>query len=235
MNVAEYHAKGFTVLRNAIQFGWPDGTVDLLYNAWRRLPREEYLRAARLQAKGIGLMGMFLSPAIQRAVSQLGIQEPVMLTNPAVHVMGVDPHWDGVAAHQDYTALQSSLNTVVVWLPFTDVTLENYPIEFASGSHLEGLMPAKPGAHYSEVDTTGLEFEPVPVKAGDAILFSVFTLHRTRTPGNGFRLAFSHRYEDAADPWFKEHLNYSAQRTVIEREVRNAPTREQVQEVFKYA
>lgn len=235
MNVAEYHANGFTVLRGAIDFGFAPGTMDLLCNTWKRLPRDEYLRAARRQAKGLLAHGVFLAPAIQRAVSQIGIREPLMLTHPAVHVMGVDPNWDGVSAHQDWTALQSGLNTVVVWIPFTDVGLENYPVEFVRGSHLEGLMPAKPGAHYSEVETDGLEFEPVPVKAGDAILFSAFTLHRTRLPGTGFRLAVSHRYEDASDPWFKEHHDYSAQRTVIERAVKDAPTREQVQAVFKYA
>ena len=136
-------------------------------------------------------------------------------------------------AHQDWPALQTGLNTVVVWIPLHDVGEDNYPLEMVPGSHLLGLLPAKAGEHYSEVETEGMEFVPVPVPAGSALLFSVFTVHRTRTPGTGTRVAYSHRYEDANDPWYYEHGCYSAQRCVIDREIKHAPTIEQVRSVFK--
>jgi ectoine hydroxylase-related dioxygenase (phytanoyl-CoA dioxygenase family) len=77
-----------------------------------------------------------------------------------------------------------------------------------------------------------MNFVPVTMKRGDALLFSAFTVHRTRTPGTGLRAAFSHRFENAADPWFKAHDGYSAQRRTIDREARWTPTLEQVRKAF---
>jgi hypothetical protein len=45
-------------------------------------------------------------------------------------------------------------------------------------------------------------------------------------------VAFSHRYEDSADPWAVEHDHYSAQKRIIEREIKTAPSVEQVRAVF---
>jgi ectoine hydroxylase-related dioxygenase (phytanoyl-CoA dioxygenase family) len=77
-----------------------------------------------------------------------------------------------------------------------------------------------------------MEFVPVTMKRGDVLLFSAFTVHRTRTPGTGLRAAFSHRFENVADRWFGEHNFYSAQRRTIDREVKWTPTPEQVRKVF---
>jgi ectoine hydroxylase-related dioxygenase (phytanoyl-CoA dioxygenase family) len=231
MNTEQYRKDGFTVLRGAVYMPM----TELIERRLRELyaqSKDDYLRYARLLSKTFWAMRLCADLEICRVVQELGVRHPVFLTNPAIHVMGVDYEFDGVGAHQDWPALQSGLNTVVVWIPLTDVTLENYPVELAPGSHLRGLLPAIPGAHYSAADTEGMEFVPVTMNRGDVLLFSVFTVHRTRIPGSGFRLALSHRYEDAEDPWFKQHGNYSAQSRVIEREVKWTPSAEQVKAVF---
>jgi hypothetical protein len=236
MNVEQYNRDGFVVLRGAL-----DHALDYMpiaepiereLRALYSQSKEEYLKRARLLSREFWATRICSELEIFYDAQRLGVRQPAFLTNPAVHVMGVDHEFDGVGAHQDWPALQSGLNTVVVWIPLTDVTLENYPVELVPGSHLRGLLPAMPGAHYSAVDTEGMEFVPAPMRCGDVLLFSVFTVHRTRIPGIGFRLALSHRYEDAEDPWFKQHGNYSAQSRVIEREVKWTPSVEQVKAVF---
>jgi ectoine hydroxylase-related dioxygenase (phytanoyl-CoA dioxygenase family) len=221
----EYREKGFTVLRGAFKPGWQN--MDALFAAWKSMPKEDYRRAARMFGAGMSQTLIFGFPSIVKAVLDLGVKDPLFLTQPAAHVMGIDEEWAGVGLHQDWTALQTGLNTVVAWIPYTQVGIENYPIEFAIGSHLKGLLPARPGAHYSECEDQGFEFEAVPCEVGDVVLFSVFTAHRTRTPGKGLRLAISHRFEDARDPWYVQH-GYSAQRRVIEREVKVAPSADEV-------
>ena len=163
----------------------------------------------------------------------LGVREPMFQTFPVLHAMGFDQSFRGTEAHQDFPALQSSLNTVVAWVPLHAVGLDNYPLEVVPGSHLKGLLPAKPGEHYSEVDTTGMEFVPVEVPAGSVLFMSVFLVHRTRTPGKGVRVALSHRFEDADCPWFIKHGYPSAQSRVISRDVKVAPTIDEVRRVFK--
>lgn len=232
MNIEQFKKDGYTVLRDIFSPGWDEDFMRKKLLEWQRMSKEEFRLAARMFGRGASQMSLFLAPKVREAMMQLGVRDPVFMTDPAAHVMGVDQDWGGTGAHQDFPSLQSSLNGVVIWMPYTRVGLDNYPIEFAPGSHLRGLLPAKPGAHYSEVETEGMGFVPIPVSVGSAILFSVFTVHRTRTPGQGMRLAVSHRYEDSACPWFKEHRCYSTHRCSIDREVKWTPTVEQVREAL---
>ena len=228
----QFRRDGYVVLPDAV---WlpphVQGVRARFQEIYNRSP-DAFRAEARLLAKRTSIMKMFLAPDMMKAVAALGIRRPIMQTNPVCHAMGYDLSFDGTHPHQDWPALQSGLNTVVAWIPFHPVDEDSYPVEVAPGSHLKGLLPAKAGEHYSEVDAGGMEFVPVPVPAGGVLLFSVFTVHRTRTPGTKTRVAISHRYEDALDPFFVQNGHYSAQRRVIERELKMAPTQVQVQAVF---
>lgn len=205
--------------------------------AFRRLAeaRERSVDAfrceARLIAREVSVNRMFCEIRHLPFVVRL-IRRPVFQTAPVLHAMGFDESFDGTHAHQDWPALQSGLNTLVAWVPLHDVTEDSFPLEVVPGSHLRGLLPATPGAHYSEVDTTGMEFVPVSVPAGAVLFMSVFLVHRTRTPGTKKRIALSHRYEDALDPWFRMNGCYSAQSRVIDREIRNVPPVDAVRNIF---
>ena len=228
--VERYRKNGYVVLPDAVKWIVADVRTHLqqLYD----MQHESFRNGCRTLAKNTELLRAFLAENIRSTVEQLGIRRQIMQTQPVCHAMGFDRTFDGVAAHQDYPAIQSSLNAVTVWMPMHDVGLDDYPVEVVPGSHLLGLLPAKSGEHYSEVDAAGMEFVPVAVPFGAVLLFSVFTVHRTRTPGVGTRVAFSHRYEDAGDPtWFQRGCP-SAQKRVIDREVRWTPTIEQVRAVF---
>jgi hypothetical protein len=199
---------------------------------------DAYLKTVRLIGRDVAVMAVFCAPMVRDLVKELGVRHQIMQTSPAVHIMAEDLKipggYDGVGAHQDWPAIQSGLDTVVAWFPFFDVGLDNYPVELAPGSHKLGLLPAVAGQHISAVDDTGMEFVPVPVKRGDMLLFSAFTVHRTRTQGQGFRIAFSHRYENAAEPTFAARGFPCAQSRVINRELVTPgfPKAEQVREVF---
>lgn len=230
--IEQYKRDGFCVVRNLLEWsGDCEALAQRLRNSFV-ISRNLYLREARILSRAARIARIAVDSTIELVAEELGVRDPAFYTAPTMHLMGIDPQWDGVGAHQDWAALQTGLNAVVVWIPLTDVTLDNWPVELVPGSHKLGLLPAKPGAHYSEVDTTGMEFVPIEMKRGDVLFFSAFTVHRTRTPGKGFRAAISHRYEDAADPWFLEHDCYSAQKRVIEREIKFTPMVEQVRRIF---
>jgi hypothetical protein len=231
--IEQYKRDGYVVIPGAID-ELLHVEKDELYEALRVAHRhDEYRLACRLMASHISTTAMFLSPGLLDAVIDLGINRPLFLTSIVAHVMAPDLWNEGAVAHQDWPALQSGLDTIVAWIPLFDVGLDDYPVEVVPGSHLLGLLPSKEvkdGA--AVVDTDGMNFVPITMKRGDALLFSAFTVHRTRTPGTGFRAAFSHRFENALDPWFLKHTYYSAQRRVIDREIRWTPTPEQVRKVF---
>lgn len=230
--IEQYKRDGYLVYPSAIDvervFNVKDTLADL--QTARRVSVDAFRSSARVYSRRTKIMEWF---SIMAHFSEsLGIREPMFQTSPVLHAMGFDESFDGTAAHQDWPALQSSLNTVVAWVPLHTVGLDNYPLEVVPGSHLNGLLPAKPGAHYSEVDTTGMEFVPVEVPEGGVLFMSVFLVHRTRTPGKGVRVALSHRYEDANCPWFIKHGYPSAQTRVISREVKVSPTIDEVRRVF---
>ncbi len=242
MNLVDcYKRDGYVVLPNAVPesiMPRDKNSVHKQLKIFHNQSIERYLSYVRVVSKLLTVIQVFQAPAIQRFAEGVGIMLPLMQTTPAVHVMADDLKipggYDGIGAHQDWPAIQSSLNTMVVWVPWFDVGHDNYPVELVAGSHLNGLLSAQVGQHISEIDDAGMEYTPVPVKRGEALLFSAFTVHRTRTQGHGFRIAFSHRYEDALAPDFIERGFPSAQSRVIRRELitPDYPSIEQVQRVF---
>lgn len=239
----DYKRDGFVVAEGVVEIEelFPLELKDAMHDHLQIIHErsvDEYLQTVRLIGRDVAVMAVFCSPIVRETVKELGPRHLVMQTTPAVHVMAEDLKipggYDGIGAHQDWPALQSGLDTVVAWFPYFDVGVDNYPVEFAPGSHKRGLLAAQPGQHISAVDDAGMEFVPVPVKRGDMLLFSAFTVHRTRTQGHGFRIAFSHRYENAAEPTFVERGFPSAQSRAINRELITPgfPTVEQVRRIF---
>lgn len=239
--LGNYKRDGYCVVRGAVRAEetWEPDERARVHAGLRETFEQSvdaYLQKVRLMSRAVAVQKMFCNPPIYDACSMLGVQAPLFLSDPAVHIIAEDIKipggYDGVGAHQDWPALQASLNAVVVWIPLHNVGVNDFPVELVLGSHKLGLLPAKANAHYSEVDTTGMEFQPIEVRRGDALLFSVFTVHRTRTPGRGMRFAFSHRYHDGAEQSYVARNYASAQKRVIDREVKWAPSLADVQAVF---
>lgn len=231
--IEQYKRNGYCVLEDVVgRVRAQKDDVHALLRTVNADSNDEYRALCRVLAAQTSTMQQFLSQDLLNAVVALGIHRPLFLTAPVAHVMAPDLWHEGVGAHQDWPALQSGLDTIVAWMPLFDVGLDDYPIEVAPGSHVFGMLPNKAGEHINEVEIHGMEFVPVQMKAGDVLLFSAFTVHRTRTPGKGFRIAYSHRYENAEDKSFLDRGCYSAQSRVIDREIKWAPTPEQVREIF---
>lgn len=241
MILGNYKRDGYCILRGAVRADetWEPEVVAAVHDDLRKTHAqsvEAYLQKVRLMSKFVAVHKMFCNQAIYEACIQLGVRMPIFLSDPAIHIIADDLKipggYDGVGSHQDWPALQASLNAVTIWIPLHTVTIDNFPVEVVTGSHKLGLLAAKANAHYSEVETSGMEFQPIEVHRGDALIFSVFTIHRTRVPGRGMRISYSHRYHDGMDKHYVEGGYYSAQRRAIEREIKRQPTAEQVQKVF---
>ena len=105
----------------------------------------------------------------------------------------VDPHTGGayqvkpphknsdLLIHQDSTVIDEEKDyCLFVWIPFCDVTMENGPISFLSGSHLWGNLQRSLGVPWQfkpHIDTLYKHVRPVTVKAGDVIVFDPAVIH----------------------------------------------------------
>jgi len=203
--------------------------------------RKRYLASLRLIAKLCSLQTLMLDPAIVRFVGVLGLELPVMQARPVFHVMShalmFEDGYFGFGVHQDWPALQSSLDMVTAWVPFVDVHRDLFPLEVIPGSHVHGLLPGKAEDHILEVDPAqycSADFVAVEANQGDVVFMSAFTLHWQPAAcfPDSMRLAASCRYENALEKHFVAHAFPFCQHTVVNRALLfdNFPTAQQVAE-----
>jgi ectoine hydroxylase-related dioxygenase (phytanoyl-CoA dioxygenase family) len=94
--------------------------------------------------------------------------------------------------HQEFPGQLRSLDGIVFWSPLVEVTPDLGPVEIASGSHKEGVVPvfsetgdgARSGAYGLRLDKEAQRLEKYkkvsPVsKPGDLILMDFLTLHQS--------------------------------------------------------
>lgn len=205
--------------------------------------KARYLACLRVAAKLHSLQMLMMNPAIVSYAKALGIELPIMQARPVYHVMSHELKFPGgyfgFGVHQDWPALQSSLDMVTAWVPLIDVDKNLFPLEVVPGSHLFGLYSGNVTEHLIEIDPKEYnesDFVPVEADKGDVIFMSAFSLHRSGMNGrtNAVRLAASCRYENAKEKYFVEHCFPFCQQTTIHRDliIKDFPNEKQVRDVF---
>jgi len=136
-------------------------------------------------------------------------QEPIVMLNNEKTSRRIGD-WK-TPSHQDWRSRQGSLNSVTCWIGLVDITQEVGPVEIIPGSHFNGLLPTEKDDWYMHISEKHLEeedFVPVPINAGDAIIFSQLLIHRSGTNiSNKMRYSLQYRYDDIAEKTFVDR-NY---------------------------
>lgn len=156
----------------------------------------------------ISLYKMSCSSIILNKLFDLNIKTPSISTRPVLFFnhpnLAKKEVYYKTPAHQDWRSIQGSLNSVVVWIPLVDVPYELGPLEVIPGSHLRGLCSDKIEDNFgvcSNVDND--EFISIPIKAGDALIFSTFLIHRSgNNISNKIRWSCHFRYNDLQEDTF---------------------------------
>ncbi len=116
-------------------------------------------------------------PQVALAVEILGPN--VCFTHQQYVCKAPDSSETDVPWHQDsgYGRLEPPTD-LTVWIPLHDTDETNGCLEVLVGSHRSGLKPHHPvdGLRGADVDEKGL---PVPMQAGDALLFGGHLMHRS--------------------------------------------------------
>ena len=201
-----------------------------------------YMAAAKLTQHLVGVHRMGVSVELMGVVEALGVGLPALSTRPVIHYMAdrlkVPGGYHKTPPHQDWRSVQGSLDGVTVWAPLFDVSLGDYPLEVVPGSHKGGLLPDtfEQSNFHVRTDRYGeADFRPLEMKAGDAVIFSGFLLHRTGERGGlDVRVALSFRFNNAAEPHFvgRNYPNpyiYKPDPTIVTPDF---PNEEQLAEVF---
>lgn len=180
----------------------------------------------------------FIRPKIVECIQDIYFSNPCVSESPVLHVMSpylkIPGGYYGTGAHQDWASMQGSLDSFTIWMALTDADVGNFPLEVIPGSHLGGLRNGKMNGSVLEIALSEEEersFVPIECEPGDIIIMSGFTIHRTGK-GNNFRMAMSRRFESSSEPTFMDRKFPCAQKRTVDREIKWAPTVEQVRKIF---
>ncbi|MEE2688339.1 MAG: phytanoyl-CoA dioxygenase family protein [Pseudomonadota bacterium] len=201
-----------------------------------------YLSTAKAVQLTPGLHALGAHPTMINLVRSFGIAQPLIAVRPVVHILSdklrVNQGYHRTPPHQDWRSVQGSLDSLVVWLPLVSINRGFGAMEVIPGSHLEGLLETRRDPFGNVIDASlidGKRFVPVEVDPGDAIVFSMFTVHRTGTEQrSGIRWAASFRYNNAAAPDYVSHgypdpFIYKSQDELL---IDGFPTLEEVRATF---
>jgi ectoine hydroxylase-related dioxygenase (phytanoyl-CoA dioxygenase family) len=172
-----------------------------------------YIATARMTQMVPSAHRIMASDAIVDLVRSAGVTVPVLSTRLSNHIMSetlrIPGGYHKSPPHQDWRSMQGSLDSVVLWSPTTPVTATSHPLEVIPGSHLYGLLDTVEHIMtptVSDPRITEDQYRPLPMQPGDVVIFSSFLVHRTGETGDGnVRIAFSTRFNNAAEPTYVEH------------------------------
>ncbi len=172
-----------------------------------------YIATARMTQMVPSAHRIMASDAIVELVRAAGVALPVLSTRLSNHIMSetlrIPGGYHKSPPHQDWRSMQGSLDSVVLWAPTTPVTATSHPLEVIPGSHLYGLLDTVEHIMtpmVSDPRITEDQYRPLPMQPGDVVIFSSFLVHRTGETGDGnVRIAFSTRFNNAAEPTYVEH------------------------------
>jgi phytanoyl-CoA hydroxylase len=174
---------------------------------------EAYISTARLTQMVPSAHRLMVSEPILNVARDLGVSVPVISTRLSNHIMSdalrIPGGYHKSPPHQDWRSMQGSLDSIVLWVPTTPVTEASHPLQVVPRSHLLGLLDTVEHIMtptVSDPRITEDQFLSLPMQPGDVVAFSSFMVHRTGETGDGqVRIAFSTRFNNAAEPTYIEH------------------------------
>ena len=168
---------------------------------------------------GPAVFHLLTCPRLLDVVEQ--IVGPEIYSNPVQHIRINPPerfvpagHIDALVTatdwHQDQGVVlpeADETETLTVWLPVTDATVENGTLIVIPGSHREGLalhcpgMPTRPELHIPEPYLRLGDAMPVPIRRGGALFMHRRTKHASLSnQSDDIRWSFDLRYHPVGQP-----------------------------------
>jgi ectoine hydroxylase-related dioxygenase (phytanoyl-CoA dioxygenase family) len=169
---------------------------------------KSYIAAAKLTQHLASVHRLGVSDAVMGVLGSLGLVAPSVSTRPVIHYIAdqlkIPGGYQKTPPHQDWRSVQGSLDGVTFWSPLFDAGDGDYPLEIIPGSHRRGLLDSTPDLPNYRIRGELIEdssFVPLSLRAGDAVVFSGFLVHRTgERGGRSVRMALSFRFNNTAEP-----------------------------------
>ena len=184
--------------------------------------QDKYLASLRAAQRLLSVYKIAVNEKVVDVLKKIGLKNPNFNVRPIFTMKNQNTaqsfaNWK-IPPHQDYRSMQGSLNSVVLWIPLIDVTVQNGAVEVIVGSHKEGLFPTVEDEWYRHIEDKNLsgEFVSVPMKAGSALFFSSFLIHQSgNNISDEFRYSLEVRFDDFSEDSYIEESYISPYNTPI--------------------
>jgi len=156
-----------------------------------------------------GLIELYKLPIEDKVISlikSLGLSFPNMCTRPVLFFnhpkLAKEEYYYKTPPHQDWTSMESSLDSLVLWVPLVDVNKENGSILIWPKSHKNGALPYNSIGGFASVEVKGEYLQP-ELEVGDIVVFSTFLIHSSgEIKNNTIRWSCHFRYTNMLDDDF---------------------------------
>ena len=132
-----------------------------------------------------GLIELYKLPfedKLIHVIKDIGIEFPNLCTRPVLFFnhpkLAKNIVYYKTPPHQDWSSMESSMDSVVVWVPLIDVNKENGSIIIYPGTHKLGPLPFNSTGGFAEVERIGDSIQP-SFEIGDIVIFSTLLVHES--------------------------------------------------------
>jgi ectoine hydroxylase-related dioxygenase (phytanoyl-CoA dioxygenase family) len=159
-----------------------------------------------IQTGLIPLYQLASDPELVTYLEELGIEFPNMCTRPVLFFnhpeLAKEEVYYKTPNHQDWSSMEASLNSLVVWVPLVDVNKKNGSIIIYPGSHKNGVLPFKANGGFAQVEYEGESIQP-ELEIGDIVIFSTMLVHKSgNILDDSIRWSCHFRYTDMLEQDF---------------------------------
>ena len=153
-----------------------------------------------------GLIELYKLPIEDKIIDlikDLGLTFPNLCTRPVLFFnhpkLAKEEFYYKTPPHQDWLSMESSSDSLVLWVPLVDVNKENGSILIWPKTHKQGPLPFKTIGGFASVETFGEPIQP-ELEVGDIAIFSTFLVHSSADITNDtIRWSCHFRYTNMMD------------------------------------
>lgn len=156
-----------------------------------------------------GLIELYKLPVednLINLIKDLGLSFPNLCTRPVLFFnhpkLAKEEYYYKTPPHQDWLSMESSSDSIVLWVPLVDVNKENGSILIWPKTHKLGPLPYKTIGGFASVEVSGNYIQP-EMEIGDIVIFSTFLVHSSGDiHNNTIRWSCHFRYTNMEDEDF---------------------------------
>lgn len=169
--------------------------------------QEVFINCGKIIQSGlIELYQLPLEKNIIDLIKNLGISFPNLCTRPVLFFnhpkLAKEEYYYKTPPHQDWPSMESSSDSLVLWVPLVDVNNQNGSILIWPETHKKGLLPYRSIGGFANVEVDNNHIQP-SLEIGDIAIFSTFLVHSSGDIKNDtIRWSCHFRYTNMLDQDF---------------------------------